>query len=56
MVILTLALLIAAIPDHFNPGCYLDNWDWARLAFEILSLLYFLWKLLDVLGDIRYEK
>ena len=47
MLVFTLALLIAARPDLDNPGCYRNSWDWARLVFEILSFLYFVWKLYD---------
>ena len=53
MVILTMAFLIAARPDHPNPGCYVDSWDWARLAFEILSLMYFIWKLFDEVVELK---
>ena len=53
MAILTMAFLIGSRPDHPNPGCYVDSWDWARLAFEILSLMYFIWKLFDEVVELK---
>ena len=53
MAILTLALLIPARPGHPNPGCYVDNWDWARLAFEIISFCFFLWKIFDEFRELK---
>ena len=54
MVIFTAALLIAARPGLVNPGCYINAWDWVRLAFEIISLYYFVWKFFDEIGEMTW--
>ena len=55
MVIFATALMIAARPDLVNPGCYVNAWDSARIVFDIISWIFFIWKLLDEVQEmIRY--
>ena len=52
MLFFGLALLIAAQPDLDNPGCYRDGWDYFRGVCEGISLLFFLFKIVDKLQEI----
>ena len=55
MLFLGLALLIAARPDLDNPGCYRDGWDYFRGVCEGISMILYLFKLVDELQEIfRY--
>ena len=57
MVNFATALMIAARPDLVNPGCYVNAWDSARFVFDIISCIFFIWKLLDEVQEmIRYIK
>ena len=51
MLFFGLALLIAARPDLDNPGCYRDGWDYFRGVCEGISLLFFLFKIVDELQE-----
>ena len=51
MLLFTFALVIAARPDLDNPGCYRNGWDIVRGIFEGLSLILFLVKAYDEIGE-----
>ena len=51
MLFFGLALLIAARPDLDNPGCYRVGWDYFRGVCEGISLLFFLFKIVDELQE-----
>ena len=47
MLFFGLALLIAARPDLDNPGCYRDGWDYFRGICEGISIIFFVYKIID---------